>query len=187
MTFPGVPLPNQWTDLEGLNAVKLNARIDVPLNALQAAMPAGFLADLSSGTSATFVTPAVDYASATVGFTLAAQRRVRIFVKANFTMVGGTSGHYTIAPAWYATASPFTVDANRKITGGGGYTAIVSVNPVLVSVTGSSGSTGQSMEGTVLLPAGSYGAFAVLQRLGGGGTTDLGGAFYIAVHDMGSN
>jgi len=38
MTFPSVPLAHQWTDLEALNAVKLNARIDDNLNLLAAAI-----------------------------------------------------------------------------------------------------------------------------------------------------
>lgn len=36
MTFPDVPLANQWTDDEDLDAVLLNARIDDMLNALSA-------------------------------------------------------------------------------------------------------------------------------------------------------
>lgn len=34
MTFPNVPLTNQWTDGEELNATKMNARIDARLNSL---------------------------------------------------------------------------------------------------------------------------------------------------------
>lgn len=38
MTFPGVPLANQWTDFEDLDEIMMNARIDAPLNALATAL-----------------------------------------------------------------------------------------------------------------------------------------------------
>lgn len=99
MTFP---LSNQWTDLEEVNATKMNARIDAMLNLLAAAQsgfPGGLLASANSPGHTGITTATV---LATVSVTLVSGKKYKVtayFQGAQVTstgtvtvLLGGTSG-----------------------------------------------------------------------------------------------
>jgi hypothetical protein len=175
-------MANPWADNTLENAVALYNFITVPINDLAtqvAGVGTGFLGEATGLTTVTLTAGNTNYAAATTGFvfTLATQRRIRLWSQGQFTMgTGGTLGRYYIRAGYNTGTTP--VIANVLYAG--------TYNHVVVGTVGAPGMNSGSTEGTVLLAAGTYCAYPVVQRVSGGTTTDSVLAQNFAVYDVGA-
>lgn len=97
MTYPAVPLGNQWTNGEELNAVKMNARIDANFNALLTASPAYFFGSLLTSTAIT--------AAALFNYTTIVADTVSGWDATNHKYIFKTAGLYVVTAALKANSS----------------------------------------------------------------------------------
>lgn len=160
-----------------VNQAALDTAFTVPINdlaALVAALPQGLLGETGSTSTVTIATTAATGLTASVIFTLATQRRVRIAVGGNVQVA--------TAPASY------NLRAGYNAGSGVGTPSVVGFGSTFqVSATGTAGINGAFTEGSILLPAGTYTAYATVTRLSGGSATDVGQRNTIAVYDVGAS
>lgn len=182
MTFP---LANPWIDGVEVAAIDLYTNVTSPINALaaiQAAAGQGFLGSATGSPTAVLTTNGTYVAAilssgasagCSVTVTLATQRRLRVFVAAALQMLTGTAGHFYLRAA-------YTVGASVGTQVGIG-------TPLPQTITQTSSTNGESMEGDVLLAAGTYTFYPAYERTSGGGATDhYSDTAYTSVYDMGA-
>ncbi len=155
----------------------------VALGALNTAVgwdgPTGALIGENEGTTGNTVTLTTGGTNfivpvGTVTFTLAVQRRVRIVGQVRYD-AGTTAAAAQMQVAYVAGASA-TLTGAVLLGQGGGQEQTVPVSSI----------ANFTKEHSVLLAAGQYTAFVVVQRVVGGTATDLGRAAYCAVYDVGA-
>lgn len=131
---------------------------------------------IGGNTSASTVTLSTTSAFAGLGsktFTLTEQRRVRIYVNVEYdpataviatyqTIAGYNSGSSAVIGSFTQAGMPFSIN----------YATVRPFNG--------------AVEGTVLLAAGTYTAYASVKRVSGGTATDTAGPFQVDVYDVGS-
>jgi hypothetical protein len=149
------------------------AQLDVLVNAINA--NSNFYGQQTSSTAVTLSTNAAFAGSASVTVTLTEQRRIKVDVQAIFVMASGTNGRYLLY-AGYNTGGSVTIGAVTGI----GYAL-----PQVIAATAQS-SSGWGQCGTVLLAAGTYTFYPVVQRSSGGSATDTAVNHQIIVYDMGN-
>lgn len=136
----------------------------------------GYLNDQSSAGTVTLATAAANVASsATTTFTLTETRRVRIVTSCQFLMSSGTDGRYRLQSAYNSGSSAVPGSA---VSVGALFGNVASAVGDIVSCFG---------DGTVLLAAGTYTAYALVSRNAGGGATDTARSSYVAVYDCGNS
>lgn len=136
----------------------------------------GFITDATSSSTVTLATAVANVASsATVTFTLTETRRVRIVTSCQFSMASGTDGRYRLNSAYNSGVS---VVLGSAITVGALFGTCITTVGDICSGFG---------DGTVVLAAGSYTAYALVQRNSGGGATDTARTSYVAVYDCGTH
>lgn len=132
-----------------------------------------------SGSTVPLTTAATNVAgAASVTFTLTQQRRVKITVEASYRLGTTTGGQMRMLPGYNSGSS--VVIGSATTIGVTGYCRNDS------ATTGINGANGSTTFGTVLLPAGTYTAYAVVQRAVGGSASDVAASFYTLVEDVGA-
>lgn len=181
-----LPIPsNVFNDGELTNEASWYARVFTPINNVyaQALSHGGFLYVESeeptskvtlSSSSTNFLVPITTPAT----FSLTSTRRVRILVTARFNTASGTPGTYTIYAA-YVTGTSATLSGSVRL-------GIAGAQQCLATATGGGGSPTGTAEHSVLLAAGVYTAFPIVQRVANGSATDTALLGYCAVYDMGN-
>jgi hypothetical protein len=162
------PITSPFTD----GTVVTKAQLDALKDAINA-LPRGFVGDSQSNTAVTLATSGGGaFASPNkVTFTLTDTRRIQIYAQAKYNPSGST-GRMSIQGA-YNTGSSISLGS-----------------ATLIEQPGSSGGGtvgGSTVEGTVLLPAGTYTAFAAVGRVTAGSGTDTADTWLVAVYDMGNS
>lgn len=175
-SFP-IALPNAPTGF--VTQAALDAAFTTPINDLYAlllGLGQGVINETTTGAAVTLSTTSAFASTASVTFTLTSQRRVRIDVQSIYVMASGASGRFITRAAYNSGASAVIGSA---VTPGSGMSAVA-------TVTGGNGAPGTSTFCTALLPAGTYTAYASVQRSAGGSATDTAQNFYVLVTDIGA-
>jgi hypothetical protein len=144
-------------------------------NAVANAINNFYQGSTTTGAAVTLSTTSAFASSASVTFTLAVQTRVRIDVNAVYNVTAAVYGRYITRAAYNSGAAPVI----------GSATTIGS--PGAAAFTAASGTGGSSAAGfgDQLLAAGTYTAYASLQRAAGGTATDTAASFYVCVTSLG--
>src|SRR4051812_3040621 len=157
-SFP-MSIPHSPTGF--VNQASLDNAFTVPINDLAAAASLGEYGRATSSTTVTLATIGADVAgSASVTFTLASTRRVRIDTWAAYRLNTAVGGRMTLMCAYNTGASVVLGSAVQ-----------LGINQGLANFTGTSGISGQSAISnaySVLLTAGTYTAYGVVQRQSNG-------------------
>lgn len=188
MAFPDTLLSNQWgndTDAPTFIAPStMNARVDQQLNALATRFNklGGWLYGEVEGTignSVTIASASTSYIPpvGTVTFTLPIQRRVRIAVRARL-QASTVPAVFQIFPSYVAGSTATTTGAVLL--------GMSLSNTIVLTVAAGNGAMAPHGEHSVLLAAGTYTAFPIVQRISGGSATDAAIAGYCAVYDAGN-
>lgn len=155
---PGKPIPASWGD---------------------EVSDSGLLGEQTGNTAVVVATLATSYASSiAVTFTLATQRRVEIRGIARSNLGTTANSRFSLNAAYNSGS---TAVIGSAITCG-------QVNTLYnaSAIAGGNGAMSGWVEGTVLLPAGTYTAYLQLQRATGGSATDSFNAFGVKVYDVGA-
>lgn len=161
-----------WVDGEEITAAIMYARVTQRIDPL----PQGFIGEANNTAGTVTLNAIANFLGlATVTFTLTAQRRVRIVVNAGYTpTAASTSARYRNIAAYNSGSSAVL----------GSFTQVG--QPTDIPDAGANPGSGMA-EGTALLAAGTYTAYAVVRRANAGAATDTSQNFYTAVYDMGSS
>lgn len=161
------------------NQAALDTAFSTPINDLYAVVQSlgqGLLGYQESSATVTLVSAAVDVAAtASVTFTLATQRRIRVDVMCQFSMASGTSAQYRMQIG-YNTGSSVVIGSVTKV----GHVACTEI-----TVVGAIQSSGDFT--TILLPAGTYTVYPAVQRNSGGSATDTARSCSVLVTDIAAN
>jgi hypothetical protein len=180
-----LPIPsNVFADGELTNEASWYARIFSAINTIyqqaagtnfgEAEGTSGNSVTLSSGAGGTnYLVP-----GAAVTATLATQRRVRIIVTCHISSGTAVGGYYPFIG--YVTGSTATLTGVTLLGNAG-------ANQVSTVSTGGTGAQSGRADHTVLLPAGTYTFFPVVQKAAGGSATDTANLGYCAVYDAGGS
>src|SRR4051812_36482611 len=176
-SFP-MSIPHSPTGF--VNQASLDNAFTVPINDLAAAASLGEYGRSTAATAVTLTALTTDFAgAASVTFTLASTRRVRIDTWAAYRLQSATGGRMTLMCA-YNTGSSVVLGSAVQL----------GINQGIANFTGTTGITGQSSVSnaySVLLTAGTYTAYGVVQRASGGNAADIAAGFITIVTDMGSS
>lgn len=176
MTYPAPFTSTTFVAGEKLTAVKLFTRVLTWLNSFLSAflgVGQGFLGELEDATPVTLSTTSAT-TSASLVFTLAASRRVRIISMANFNLSAAGTAQYACRSAYNTGSSTVASTATQFGFIGRCSTATASTN----------GECSADSDGTVVLAAGTYTAIALVFRVSGGFAADTCPSSYIAVYDV---
>lgn len=172
MTLPAPAASGWFTGT--INAAKMQSNLTDPINAVAW----GFIGGADSNTAVTLATVGTDVASsATYTFTLAVQRRVEIYAQARYSLGTTTNGIALLQVAYSVGSSANTASMTklRRAVGIANYTA----------QTGAVNAPSNSLIADALLSAGTYTAFAAVQRALAGSATDTANGFVVLVKDIG--
>lgn len=163
----GTDAPNGPVQIQALaNAVDADG-------AVWAASPRGFINDTTTGAAVTLSTTSAFASTAAITFAITATRRIRIHTLASFNNSSGVAGRYATRPGYNTGASASIgsfVGVGQAFTNPGSIAGLISAGA----------------EGTALLTAGTYTAYASVQRVSGGAVADTASTFYVAVYDEGA-
>lgn len=166
-----LPLSSPFVSLTKVTKLQLDQLV-AAINAL----PFGFIGESINTTGGPAMTTVGTYYAGgpSCTFTLATQRRVRIFVTGTPVTASG-------APAHYGLRAVYTPGATV-----GAQTTVGSTSAITNGVAGGSSANSGPTEGTVLLAAGTYTAFVAAARTSGGAATDALNNSYVSVYDVGA-
>lgn len=136
----------------------------------------GFLTDAAGAGSVTLSTNSAFASGISATFVLNSTRRVRITVQGRFQQAAATTARFQIR-AGYCSGSSAVI---------GSFVAVGNVFDVCTTIAGVNGMGTGNPEGTALLTAGTYTAFASVTRVTNGSATDTASTFYIAAYDVGN-
>ena len=174
------PMTAPWTGPTNgimVDAAMLQTYVTTAINDLYnlTATTGNYVGQASSSTSTTLSTTSAFASTAYFTFTLSITTRVRIYFVSQFVMNGGTNGVYVVQAAYNSGSSPSIGSATT--VPGVATTCSLAATALRASATS---------EGTALLTAGTYTAYGSVQRLSGGGVTDIAGNNYVNVISLGN-
>lgn len=178
MAFPTDPITTpDFTDDVLVDAATMDTKIADRFNALRLLLPPDgwVIAEQSDVGPLTLTSVGVDHAgTAHATFTLSVQQRVRITAHATITPGTVTGATYRVQSG-YNTGSSASIGSVTK----------VGANWDVPANDGTTRNRSGRGLGTALLTAGTYTAYAAVQRLSGGDNTDSGVNFYTLVEFAG--
>lgn len=175
MTYPGIPITTPDWVAGYANVVDLESKVTDRFNALRA-LGFGYLGENGSSTDVVLATTAVFAGNAAVTFTLTERRRIKISIVNNFTLASGTNGAYNAQVGYNSGASAVIGSVNLiGYPAYGGIAATTAPSPASANTWA-----------VVALNAGTYTAYAAVQRASGGGTSDAWTSGRVLVEDLGS-
>jgi hypothetical protein len=168
-----------YVDPELVTSANFYSRVLAVLNTYVGGFLYGEAEGLSTDT-VTLTATATDFIVpvANVTFVLSQQRRVRIVVRTRYA-ANTAPGSCDIYPTYVAGGSATLTGATKL--------GNPNTDRIIVNGTGAGAAVTGTAEHTVLLAAGTWTAFCVANRFGGGSATDVAGSGYCAVYDAGGS